>query len=514
MSADHKPDETARPDPAQHAPHVDADHLVAERRAKLAELRQTANPFPNDFERRDISADIHAAHGGRSKEELEAAPVAVQMAGRMLLKRVMGKASFATLQDMGGRMQIYVTNDGTGADVHQAFKHWDIGDILGVEGTLFRTRTGELTIQARSLRLLAKSLRPLPEKFHGLTDQEARYRQRYIDLITSQEARHVFQTRSRIIQEIRNFMVGKGYLEVETPMMQPIPGGASAKPFETHHNALDMKLFLRIAPELYLKRLVVGGFEKVFEINRNFRNEGISTRHNPEFTMIEFYEAYRDYQYLMTFTEDMLRTVATNVLGTTQVKYGEHVVDLGQPFARLTPNQAICKFNPEYTEAKLADREFVVSSLKRYGVDAPKSAGLGALQLMLFEETTEQQLIQPTFIVDYPAEVSPLARRNDSNPDITDRFELYITGREMANGFSELNDPEDQAARFEAQANAKAAGDEEAMFFDADYIRALEHGMPPTAGEGIGIDRLVMLLTNSPSIRDVLLFPHLRPEGG
>jgi lysyl-tRNA synthetase class 2 len=491
---------------------VNTDHLIAERRAKLAELRRVANPFPNDFERRDVSAAIHAAHGDKSKEALEAAPVAVQVAGRMLLKRIMGKASFATLQDMGGRIQIYVTNDITGADVHQAFKHWDIGDILGVEGTLFRTRTGELTIQARSLRLLAKSLRPLPEKFHGLTDQEAKYRQRHVDLITSQEAREVFQKRSRIIQEIRSFMVTRGFLEVETPMMQPIPGGASAKPFETHHNALDMKLYLRIAPELYLKRLVVGGFEKVFEINRNFRNEGISTRHNPEFTMIEFYEAYKDYRHLMQFTEEMLRTVAQNVLGTMQVPYGEHVVDLGSPFPRLTPTQAIARFHPEFTEEKLAEREFVVAALKRAGVDAPKSSGLGALQLMLFEETTEQQLIQPTFIVDYPAEVSPLARRNDANPDITDRFELYITGREMANGFSELNDPEDQAARFEEQARAKSAGDEEAMYFDADYIRALEHGMPPTAGEGIGIDRLVMLLTNSPSIRDVLLFPHLRPE--
>ena len=508
MSADNKNETQAAAEP------IDTDRLIAERRAKLTEMRSSANPFPNDFERRNVSADVHATHSGKTKEELEASPVSVQLAGRMLLKRVMGKASFATLQDMGGRIQIYVTNDGTGVDVHQAFKHWDIGDILGVEGTLFRTRTGELTIQARSLRLLAKALRPLPEKFHGLTDQDTRYRQRYVDLITNEETRLVFRRRSQIVQEIRAFMVDKGYLEVETPMMQPIPGGASAKPFETHHNALDMKLYLRIAPELYLKRLVVGGFEKVFEINLNFRNEGISTRHNPEFTMIEFYEAYRDHRYLMSFTEEMLRTVAQKVLGTTQVPYGDHVIDLDQPFARLTPNQAICRFNPEYSEEKLADRDFVVSSLKRFGVDAPKTAGLGALQLMLFEETTEQKLIQPTFIVDYPAEVSPLARRNDANPEITDRFELYITGREMANGFSELNDPEDQAARFEAQASAKDAGDEEAMFFDADYIRALEHGMPPTAGEGIGIDRLVMLLTNSHSIRDVLLFPHLRPEAG
>jgi len=523
MSADHKPDETARPDPEQHA---DTDHLVAERRAKLAELRQTANPFPNDFERRDISADIHAAHGGRSKEELEAAPVTVQMAGRMLLKRVMGKASFATLQDMGGRMQIYVTNDGTGADVHQAFKHWDIGDILGVEGTLFRTRTGELTIQARSLRLLAKSLRPLPEKFHGLTDQEAKYRQRYVDLIMNEDARRVFQMRSRIVQEVRSFMLERGYLEVETPMMQPIPGGANAKPFVTHHNALAMDFFLRIAPELYLKRLVVGGFEKVFEINRNFRNEGISTRHNPEFTMIEFYEAYRDYRYLMDLTEEMLRSVAQKVLGTTTVQYGEHSVDLGKPFDRLTIVDAIRKHSPDLKDADLNDRSHLIQGLKAYGaykgahgdvdaLDNPhiENLSLAGLQLALFEAAAEHKLIQPTFIIDYPAEVSPLARRNDANPDITDRFELFIVGRELANGFSELNDPEDQAARFEAQASAKAAGDEEAMYKDMDYIRALEYGLPPTAGEGIGIDRLVMLLTNSPSIRDVLLFPHLRPEG-
>ena len=492
-------------------PH-DEHQIIAERRAKLAELRKLGNAFPNDFDRADFAATLHTDHHAKSKEELEAAPVNVRMAGRMLLKRVMGKASFATLQDMSGRMQIYVTNDITGADTHGAFKHWDIGDIIGVEGALFRTRTGELTIQAKSLRLLTKALRPLPEKFHGLSDPEAKFRQRYVDLITSEESRRVFQARSRIVHEIRQFMTAKGFLEVETPMMQPIPGGASAKPFTTHHNALDMQMFLRIAPELYLKRLVVGGFEKVFEINRNFRNEGLSTRHNPEFTMIEFYEAYRDYRYLMDFTEEMLRSVAQNVLGTTQVTYGEHVIDLGKPFARLSPMQAIHAYCPEYTDADLSDRDFLLAELKKFGTHIKGTPGTGALQLMLFEETAETKLIQPTFIVDYPAELSPLARRNDTNPDITDRFELFITGREMANGFSELNDPEDQAARFEEQAKAKNAGDEEAMYYDADYIRALEHGLPPTAGEGIGIDRLVMLLTNSPSIRDVLLFPHLRPE--
>ena len=491
---------------------LDENQIIAERRAKLTELRKLGNAFPNDFQREDLAADLHAAHGAKSNEEFDSAPVRVAVAGRMLLKRVMGKASFASLQDMSGRMQLYITNDVAGQEVHDAFKHWDLGDILAAEGTLFKTKTGELSVRVAKLRLLTKSLRPLPEKFHGLTDQEQRYRQRYVDLITNPEARKVFSVRSRVIQAIRSFMVGRGYLEVETPMMHPIPGGAAAKPFETHHNALDMQLFLRIAPELYLKRLVVGGYEKVFEINRNFRNEGISTRHNPEFTMIEFYEAYRDYRYLMDYTEEMLRTVATEVLGTTTLTYGEHTIDLAKPFERLTVVQAICKYHPHISEGELGDREYLTRALKKLGVDVSRAHGLGSLQLMLFDETTETSLIQPTFIVDYPAEVSPLARRNDSNPDITDRFELYITGREMANGFSELNDPEDQAARFAEQAQQKEAGDEEAMYYDADYIRALEYGLPPTAGEGIGIDRLIMLFTNSASIRDVILFPHMRPE--
>jgi lysyl-tRNA synthetase class 2 len=506
----------------------DENQIIAERRAKLGELRKAGNAFPNDFERRDLAAGLHAAHGAKTKEELEASPVTAQLAGRMLLKRVMGKASFATLQDMSGRMQIYVTNDAAGEQVHAAFKHWDIGDILGVEGTLMKTRTGELTVQVKSLRLLAKALRPLPEKFHGLADQEVKYRQRYVDLITSEDARKVFMARSRIVQEIRSFMVERGYLEVETPMMHPIPGGAAARPFVTHHNALDMQFYLRIAPELYLKRLVVGGFEKVFEINRNFRNEGMSTRHNPEFTMMEFYEAYRDHRYLMSFTEELLRTVAQKVLGTAQVPYGEQVIDLEKPFDRLSITAAIRKYNPDIAESSLRDANWLLGQLVARGVFKKDKAGdvdaldrphkermsLAVLQLALFEATTEEKLIQPTFIVDYPAEVSPLARRNDADPAITDRFELFITGREIANGFSELNDPEDQEARFREQARAKDAGDEEAMFFDADYIRALEHGLPPTAGEGIGIDRLVMLLTDSHSIRDVLLFPHLRPEAG
>jgi lysyl-tRNA synthetase class 2 len=511
--------ESSQPDAAPHD-----NQIVAERRAKLAALRAATNDhaFPNDFQRLHMADALHAAHGDQTKEALEAiagsgdaaqvASITVAVAGRMMLKRVMGKASFATLQDMSGRIQVYLSNDSVGTAQHDAFKHWDLGDILGVRGTLMKTRTGELTIQASEIRLLSKALRPLPEKFHGLTDQEQKYRQRYVDLITSEDTRHTFVLRSKVIQSVRSFMTGRGFLEVETPMMHPIPGGASAKPFKTHHNALDMEFYLRIAPELYLKRLVVGGFEKVFEINRNFRNEGMSTRHNPEFTMIEFYEAYRDYRYLMDFTEQMLRSVSREVLGSEQVQYGEHVVDLGKPFARLTPAQAIRAHHPDISEADLANRDWVLARLKKLGAEPNAHSGLGSLQLMLFEETTEALLIQPTFIVDYPAEVSPLARRNDDNPEITDRFELFITGREMANGFSELNDAEDQAARFEQQASAKAAGDEEAMFYDADYIRALEYGLPPTAGEGIGIDRLVMLFANAPSIRDVLLFPHMRPE--
>ena len=488
------------------------NQIIAERRAKLGELRRRGAAFPNDFRREHLASDLHRAWGGKSNEEIEPKAVKATVAGRMMLKRVMGKASFATVQDMSGRIQLYVTRDAVGEDAYEAFKHYDLGDILGARGTLFKTKTGELSVKVTELRLLVKALRPLPEKFHGLADQEQKYRQRYVDLIMSEETRGVFQTRSRIVQSIREFMTGKGFLEVETPMMQPIPGGANARAFKTHHNALDMDLYLRVAPELYLKRLVVGGLEKVFEINRNFRNEGISTRHNPEFTMLEFYEAYRDYLYLMDFTEGMLRTVSQKVLGALQLRYGEHTIDLARPFERLTIVQAIRKFHPEIGERELGNRDGLIAALKKRGVEPHASAGLGALQLALFEATTEAQLIQPTFIVDYPAEVSPLARRSDADPELTDRFELYIAGREIANGFSELNDPEDQAKRFEEQAKAKAAGDEESMYYDADYIRALEYGLPPAAGEGVGIDRLVMLFTNSPSIRDVLLFPHLRQE--
>lgn len=488
------------------------NHLIQERRAKLAALRAQEWAFPNDYRRDSLASRLHEKYDHFSKEMLEETPIKVKVAGRMLFKRVMGKASFATIQDMSGQIQLYISNDHTGETTHEAFKHYDLGDILGAEGTLFKTRTNELSLRVTNLRLLTKSLRPLPEKFHGLTDQESKYRQRYLDLISSEETRRVFTIRSKIIQAIRQFFVERDYLEVETPMMHPIPGGASARPFITHHNALDMALYLRIAPELYLKRLVVGGMEKVFEINRNFRNEGISTRHNPEFTMLEFYEAYQDHRYLMDLTELMLREVAQQVLGTAQITYQQQIIDLSAPFDRLTITQAILKHHPQFSEAQLNDRDFLSQTLQAKGITVRAEDGIGGLQLSLFDETTEHLLFTPTFIVDYPAEVSPLARRNDTNPTITDRFELYIAGREIANGFSELNDPEDQAARFQEQVKAKDAGDAEAMHYDSDYIQALEYGLPPTAGEGIGIDRLVMLLTDAPSIRDVILFPQLRKD--
>ncbi len=498
-------------EPTQPAAAQDENQIIAERREKLARLRRQGIAYPNDFLRENTAGKLDEIYGEKSREELEATPVAVKVAGRIMLKRVMGKASFATIQDLSGRIQLYVSNDVTGADTHSAFKHWDIGDIVGATGTLFKTKTGELTVNCGELRLLAKSLRPLPEKFHGLTDTEQKYRQRYLDLITNDNARFTFVARSRMIQSIRNYMTGHGFLEVETPMMHPIPGGAAARPFKTHHNALDMDLYLRIAPELYLKRLVVGGFEKVFEVNRNFRNEGISTRHNPEFTMMEFYEAYSDYRLLMNFTEGLLRHAAQEALGTLQFDYQGQTLDLSKPFPRLTIVDAIHKYHPGFGVAQLNDEAWLRAKLKELRIEVRPHATLGTLQLTLFEATTEAELFDPTFIVDWPAETSPLARRSDANPAITERFELYIVGREIANGFSELNDPEDQAARFSEQARAKEAGDEEAMYYDADYIRALEHGLPPTAGCGIGIDRLVMLLTDSPSIRDVILFPQMRP---
>ena len=495
---------------------ADENRLIAERRQKLAQWRAEGAAFPNDFSRENLAGRLDELYADKTREELEATPIAVKVAGRILLKRVMGKASFATIQDMSGRIQIFVSNDGVGEDRHRAFKGFDIGDIVGCEGTLMKTKTNELTVHCRDIRLLTKSLRPLPEKFHGLTDIEQKYRNRHVDLITNEQTRLTFVARSRMVQSIRNFMTHHGFLEVETPMMHPLPGGAAARPFQTHHNALDMELFLRIAPELYLKRLVVGGFEKVFEVNRNFRNEGLSPRHNPEFTMMEFYEAYADYRKLMDFTEGLLRHSAREALGAETFEYQGRLLDLSKPFARYTIVEAIHHYHPGFNYEQLNDIDWLRQKLVALGADlnAPhlRHAGIGGLQLALFEETTESELWEPTFIIDYPAEVSPLARRSDSNPDITERFELFIVGREIANGFSELNDPEDQAARFLAQAQAKEAGDEEAMYYDADYIRALEYGLPPTGGCGIGIDRLVMLLTDAASIRDVILFPLMRPE--
>ena len=490
----------------------DENHIIAERRAKLAEWRAAGKAYPNDFSRENISGKIIEVYDAKSGEELEANPVEVKVAGRIMLKRVMGKASFITIADVGGRIQLYVARDKVGEDTYAAFKRWDIGDIVGAVGTLFRTKTGELTVQCDEIRLLSKSLRPLPEKFHGLTDQEQKYRLRHLDLIMNEQSRFTFMARSRIVQSIRNYMVDHGFLEVETPMMHPIPGGASARPFKTHHNALDMELFLRIAPELYLKKLVVGGFEKVFELNRNFRNEGMSPRHNPEFTMMEFYEAYSEYHKLMNFTEGLLRQSAREALGTEVFEYQGRLLDLSKPFDRLTMVEAILKYQPRYTREQLTDADWLRQKLSAMKVELKPDMGLGTLQLLMFEETVEADLWEPTFIVDYPAEISPLARKSDTNPEITERFELFIVGREIANGFSELNDPEDQAERFLAQAKAKDAGDEEAMYYDADYIRALEYGLPPTGGCGIGIDRLVMLLTDSANLRDVILFPQMRPE--
>ncbi len=498
------------------APAPDDNQLIAERREKLAALRAAAKAkgaavFPNDFKPRQRALDLQRKHGETSNEELEPQGLAVSVAGRMMLKRVMGKASFATLQDASGRIQLRVTIDGVGPDVYEHFKHWDLGDILGAEGTLMRTKTGELTVTVRSLRLLTKSLRPLPDKFHGMTDQEQKYRQRYVDLMTDEEARLRFAARSKAVSSIRNFMVEHGFLEVETPMLHPIPGGANAKPFVTHHNALDQEMFLRIAPELYLKRLIVGGFERVFEINRNFRNEGISVRHNPEFTMMEFYAAYWNHHDLMDFTEQVLRHAARQATGSASLTYAERPVDLDKPFARLTVKDALV-VHVGLTQDEAGDAKVLHEKLKSLGEEPPAHWTLAELQFGLFEAAVEEKLWDPTFIIDYPVEVSPLARASDANPAITERFELFITGREYANGFSELNDAEDQAARFQAQVANKEAGDDEAMYYDADFIRALEYGMPPTGGCGIGIDRLIMLLTDSPSIRDVILFPSLRKE--
>jgi lysyl-tRNA synthetase class 2 len=488
---------------------------LALRRAKLAEIRARGPAFPNDFRRDALAADLRARFAGLPTEALEGDPVRVRVAGRMMTRRVMGKASFAHLQDgSGGRIQVYVRGDALPAGLYEEFKRWDLGDIVGAVGTLFRTKTDELSVRVEELRLLTKSLRPLPEKWHGLADTETRYRQRYLDLLMNEASRRTFEVRARVTEHLRRFLTGRGYLEVETPMMQAIPGGAVARPFVTHHNALGMDLYLRIAPELYLKRLVVGGLERVFEINRNFRNEGVSTQHNPEFTMLEFYQAYADYRDLMELTEEMLRGLATEVLGRTTVAYQGETLDFGRPFDRLTVKEAILRYNGGVAPAELEDLDAARRVAERLEVPVKQAWGLGKVQVEVFEKTVEQQLRHPTFVTAYPTEVSPLARRNDADPFVTDRFELFVAGREIANGFSELNDAEDQAERFRAQAAERDAGDLEAMYYDEDFVTALEYGLPPTAGEGVGVDRLVMLLTDSPSIRDVLLFPHLRARAG
>jgi lysyl-tRNA synthetase class 2 len=489
----------------------DENKLIADRRAKLSELRTQGIAFPNDFRRDHIAAQLHAEYGGRDADWFEANAVPVSVAGRMMAKRVMGKASFATLADRSGRIQLFLQAAALD-EVYDAFKGWDIGDTLGAEGMLFRTRTGELSVRVSSLRLLVKSLRPLPDKWHGLSDTDTRYRQRYVDLIVNESSREVFRTRTRIVRYLREYLDKLDFMEVETPMMQPIPGGAAARPFVTHHNSLDMLMYLRVAPELYLKRLVVGGFERVYEINRNFRNEGLSTRHNPEFTMLELYWAYAEYQHLMTLVEEIMTGLADTVVGTRQITYQGRPYDLNTPFRRITIEEAIVANNPGFDELSLRDVTYLRKYCDRLGAGYEAHDGAGKLQIEIFDKTVEHTLLDPTFVYAYPAEVSPLSRANDADPFVTDRFEFFLAGRELANGFSELNDPEDQAARFRAQVDRKTAGDEEAMSYDADYIRALEYGMPPTAGLGVGIDRLVMFLTDQAAIRDVLLFPHVRPE--
>ena len=495
-------DEQNTPNDAAHEG-ADENRLIAERRAKLNEWRESGDAFPNHVRRDSLAANLQKQYGELSKEELEEKNIQVAVAGRLMLDR----KAFKVLQDMSGRIQIFAPKP-----VQKDTKHWDLGDVVGVRGTLCKSGMGDLYVMMDEYLLLTKSLRPLPEKHKGLTDTESRYRQRYVDLIVNEDSRRTFQIRSQMVAGIRNYLVRHGFVEAETPMLQVIPGGATARPFITHHNSLDLDMYLRIAPELYLKRLVVGGFERVFEINRNFRNEGLSTRHNPEFTMLEFYQAYADHNDLMNLTEDMLRTLAQDVLGTTEIPYQDDVYDFGKPFARLSVFDSILQYNDDIDAATLADEQGARGIAERLGIAVKDGWGLGKVQIEIFEKTVEHRLKDPTFITDYPTEVSPLARRKDDDPFVTERFEFFVGGREIANGFSELNDAEDQAERFRAQVAEKEAGDDEAMFYDEDYITALEHGLPPTAGEGIGIDRLVMLFTNSPSIRDVILFPHMRPR--
>ncbi|MDA7972425.1 MAG: lysine--tRNA ligase [Gammaproteobacteria bacterium] len=485
-----------------------------QRRGKLETLRKKGGAFPNDFRRDAFAAELREKYG-EHPELLADKKIRVKVAGRMMSRRVMGKAAFADIRDASGRIQLFLQRDALPSGVYDGeFKQYDIGDILAAEGELFHTKSGELSVRADALRLLTKSLRPLPEKYHGLSDAELKYRRRYLDLIMSEDARGVFVMRAKTVEYLREFMRAHKFLEVETPMMHPIPGGAVARPFITHHNALDMQLYLRIAPELYLKRLLVGGFERVFELGRIFRNEGVSTRHNPEFTMLEFYQAYADYRDFMDMSEEMLRGLCAELHGAPEFTYQKKRIDLAPPFARITLRESLLREHAELDDAKLADKNFLAKYAANLGVEVKPEDGAGKLQLEIFEKTVEEKLQNPTFITEYPVEVSPLSRRNDDNPEVSDRFELFIAGREIANGFSELNDPDDQAERFRAQQKAATGGDKDAMHFDADYIRALEYGMPPAAGEGIGIDRLIMLFTDSPSIRDVLLFPHMRPEGG
>lgn len=491
----------------------DTNALIAQRKSKLAALRDEGNPFPNDFRRDVMAGELEVKYGELENDAFDADPVRVKVAGRMMSRRIMGKASFAHLRDMSGQIQLFVTRDVLAEGFYnQQFKKWDIGDIIAAEGVLFKTKTGELSVKVDDIRLLTKSLRPLPEKWHGLADQETKYRQRYVDLIMNETTRTTFRVRSQVVDYMRRFLLDRDFMEVETPMMHVIPGGATARPFVTHHNALDMGLYLRVAPELYLKRLVVGGFERVFEINRNFRNEGLSTRHNPEFTMVEFYQAYADYKDLMDLTEDMLRGMAQEIHGTTVLPYQGDEYDFGKPFQRMTIVESILHFNSDLSLAQLQTLEAARKVAEELKIPLKDGYGLGKVQIEIFEKTVEHRLKDPTFITAYPTEVSPLARRSDEDPFVTDRFEFFVGGREIANGFSELNDAEDQAERFRKQVEEKEAGDDEAMHYDEDYIVALEHGMPPTAGQGIGIDRLVMLFTDSPSIRDVLLFPHMRPK--
>ncbi len=490
---------------------VDTNELIEQRRKKLAALRKKGLAFPNDFRRDALAGRLVMEYGYKTEPELEAEPILVKVAGRLMTRRQMGKASFAHLQDMSGRIQIYLRQDELDPEAYEAFKEWDLGDIIGIQGKLFKTKTGELSIRAQQVFLLTKALRPLPDKYHGLADQELCYRQRYLDLLANEATRQTFLIRSRLVDIIRDFLKALDFIEVETPMMQTLAGGAAARPFVTHHQALNLPLYLRIAPELYLKRLVVGGFERVFEINRNFRNEGLSTRHNPEFTMLEFYQAFADYRDLMVLTENLMRQLAQAIFNTTIIIYQDHALEVGLPFERFTVKEAILHYCSDIQKKDLESLEAVRQIAKRYDLPVRENESLGKIQYAIFEKRVEQLLIQPTFITEFPIEVSPLARANDDNPLVADRFELFIAGFEMANGFSELNDPEDQAERFQKQMAEKAAGDEEAMPYDEDYIIALEHGLPPTAGEGIGLDRLAMLFTNSPSIRDVILFPHMRP---